>query len=132
MKTIFVNGCFDILHNGHIKLFKYAKSLGNKLIVAIDSDMKVAQDKGGGRPINSLEDRVYILESIRFIDEVHHFNTPIELENLIKIINPHILVVGSDWKGKKIIGGHYAKKIIYFDRIKQYSTTKIIDKIITN
>ena len=64
MKKVWINGCFDVLHRGHIELFEYAKSLGEKLIVGIDSDAKVKQDKGDDRPINCLEDRKYVLESI--------------------------------------------------------------------
>ena len=67
---IWTNGCFDILHRGHIELFKYAKSLGDKLIVGVDSDKKVRKDKGKGRPINNLEDRVEILRSIKYIDNI--------------------------------------------------------------
>ena len=104
MKTIFVNGCFDVLHPGHIQLFQYAKSLGDYLIVAIDSDEKVSQMKGKDRPIFCQEDRVKTLEAIRYIDVVHIFNSKEELEDLIKTINPDIMIVGSDWKGKEVVG----------------------------
>lgn len=127
MKKIWVNGCFDILHRGHYELFNYAKSLGNNLIVGIDSDKKVAQDKGPNRPYNKSEDRVYALESLRAIDKVYVFDTKDHLEWLIQTNKPDILVVGSDWKGKEIVGGKYAKKIVYFDRIGNYSTTNILE-----
>lgn len=123
---IWVNGCFDILHRGHYELFNYAKSLGSKLIVGIDSDEKVSADKGSGRPYNNLEDRVYALESLRAIDQVLVFDNKNHLERLIQITKPDILVVGSDWKGKEIIGGKYAGKIVYFNRIGNYSTTNIL------
>jgi len=126
MKTVFVNGCFDILHRGHIELFVYARSLGDRLIVAIDSDEKVQADKGATRPFNSLEDRRYVLSRLRDIDEVLDFKTAKELEDLIFSIKPDIMVVGSDWKGKSIIGGQHAGKIEYFERIEGYSTTRII------
>src|SRR6266446_2210557 len=97
---IWTNGCFDVLHRGHIELFKYAKSLGNELTVGIDSDRKVMRDKGLNRPINNLEDRIELLKSIRYIDRVVHFDSSAELEYIIAHYNPDIIVVGSDWKGK--------------------------------
>ena len=123
---IWVNGCFDILHRGHYELFNYAKSLGNSLVVGVDSDEKVAQDKGPNRPYNKLEDRVYALESLKAIDKVYVFDNKDHLEWLVQITKPDILVVGSDWKGKEIVGGQHAKEIVYFDRIGDYSTTDIL------
>ena len=123
---IWVNGCFDILHRGHFELFNYAKSLGNVLIVGVDSDEKITQDKGPDRPYNKLEDRVYALESLKAIDKVMVFDNKEHLEWLVEITKPDILVVGSDWKGKEIVGGQYAKEIVYFDRIGDYSTTDIL------
>ena len=123
---IWVNGCFDILHRGHFELFNYAKSLGNYLVVGIDSDEKVSQDKGPDRPYNNLEDRVYALESLKAIDKVMVFDNKEHLEWLVEITKPDILVVGSDWKGKEIVGGNYSKKIVYFDRIGNYSTSNIL------
>lgn len=126
-KKVWVNGCFDILHRGHYELFNYAKSLGINLTVGIDSDEKVAQDKGADRPFNKLEDRVYALESLKAIDQVWVFDTRSQLVEQIKRYSPDILVVGSDWKGKDIVGGHHAKEIVYFDRIGEYSTTNILN-----
>ena len=127
MVKVWVNGCFDVLHRGHYELFNYAKSLGDKLIIGVDTDEKVSKDKGTNRPYNLLEDRLYALKSLRAIDIVRTFNTREELIDLIKDAAPDILVVGSDWKGKEIVGGQYAKKIVYFDRIEKYSTTKILN-----
>lgn len=129
MKIVFVNGCFDILHPGHVKLFQHARNLGNKLIVATDSDERVKQMKGDSRPVNSQDDRKFILESIRYIDEVIIFNSKEELQGLVKEIRPAIMVVGSDWKGKEVIGSNYAKEVRFFDRIGDYSTTNIIESI---
>lgn len=126
MKTIFVNGCFDVIHRGHIELFKYAKSLGDFLIVAIDSDERVQQLKGLSRPFNHQHDRKMVLESIRYIDEVLFFNSEEELEKIIFKINPEFMVVGSDWRDKKVIGSQYAKALNFFDRVGSYSTTKIL------
>tara|TARA_Y100000389_G_scaffold164956_1_gene168889 strand:- start:1510 stop:1902 length:393 start_codon:yes stop_codon:yes gene_type:complete len=123
---IWVNGCFDILHRGHFELFNFAKSLGDILIVGIDDDEKVSKDKGKGRPYNKLEDRVYALESLKAIDKVMVFDNREHLEWLISSISPDIIVVGSDWKGKEIVGGDHAREIIYFDRIGNYSTTDIL------
>ena len=123
---IWVNGCFDILHRGHFELFNYAKSLGNVLVVGVDSDEKITQDKGPDRPYNKLKDRVYALESLKAIDKVMVFDNKEHLEWLVEITKPDILVVGSDWKGKEIVGGQYAKEIVYFDRIGDYSTTDIL------
>ena len=126
MKTVWVNGCFDILHRGHFELFNYAKSLGDRLIVGVDTDEKVAKDKGPDRPYNNIDDRVYALNSLQAIDLTYIFNSREELIQLIKQTSPDILVVGSDWKGKEIVGGVYAKEIVYFNRIKNYSTTNIL------
>ena len=128
MKKVWTNGCFDILHRGHIELFKYAKSLGDRLVVGIDSDDKVKKDKGEERPINCVKDRKYILESIKYIDEVLVFNSPKELENLIKQTKPDIMVIGSDWKNKKVVGDEYTKQLLFFERIGNYSTTNILEK----
>ena len=124
---IWVNGCFDILHRGHFELFNYAKSLGDFLVVGVDTDEKVAQDKGPNRPYNKLEDRVYALESLKAIDKVYVFDSRERLKDLIKLSKPDFLVVGSDWKGKEVVGGQYAKEIVYFDRMGNYSTTNILN-----
>ena len=124
---VWTNGCFDILHRGHIELFKYAKSLGDELIVGIDSDEKVKKDKGKFRPINTMRDRKFILESIKYIDKVITFNSTQGLEDAIETILPNIMVIGSDWKGKTVIGQQYTDKLIFFDRIGDYSTTNILN-----
>ena len=93
---IWVNGCFDILHRGHFELFNYAKSLGDHLVVGIDSDEKISQDKGPDRPYNKLDDRVYALESLKAIDKVMVFDNKDHLEWLVEITKPDILVVLGD------------------------------------
>tara|TARA_R110002020_G_scaffold259538_1_gene473467 strand:+ start:2629 stop:3015 length:387 start_codon:yes stop_codon:yes gene_type:complete len=125
---IWTNGCFDILHRGHIELFRYAKSLGDELIVGIDTDKKVKKDKGKGRPINSLNDRIMMLNSLIYVDKVIPFDSTSELEKTIKWIHPSIMVIGADWKGKDVIGKKHADKLIFFDRVDDYSTTKILEK----
>ena len=126
MVKVWVNGCFDVLHRGHYELFNYAKSLGDKLAVGIDSDEKVSKDKGTNRPFNNINDRVYALQSLKAVNEVYVFNSRKELEDLIENYQPDYLVVGSDWKDKDVVGGHFAKKIVYFNRIEGYSTTNIL------
>ena len=125
---IWTNGCFDILHRGHIELFRYAKSLGDELIVGIDTDKKVKKDKGKGRPINSLNDRIMMLNSLIYVDKVIPFDSTSELEKTIKWIHPSIMVIGADWRGKDVIGKKHADKLIFFDRVDDYSTTKILEK----
>ena len=126
MKVVWTNGCFDVLHRGHIEMLKYAKSLGDKLIVGLDTDEKVKLSKGESRPFNNLEDRQMVVNSIRYVDETISFDSQNELENLIKTIKPDILVVGSDWEGKYVVGSQYAKELKFFPRIGEYSTTKIL------
>ena len=130
MKKVFINGCFDILHRGHIEMFKYGCSLGEKLVVAIDSDERVKKLKGSDRPFNCLEDRMFVLSSIKYIDEVLSFYSDEELVRAIKEIGPNIMIVGGDWKGKPVIGSEYALEVKYFDRIKKYSTTKILQRLV--
>ena len=128
-KTIFTNGCFDILHPGHIELFKVGKSLGDKLIVAIDSDEKVKKDKGSTRPINNQHFRKSMLESIRYIDLVLIFNTREELEQLIELYAPDTLLIGGDWRGREVVGEKYAKEVKFFNRVGNYSTTRVLQSI---
>ena len=130
MKKVFVNGTFDIIHRGHIELLNFAKSYGDFLIVGIDSDERVRQLKGPTRPIHNQEDRKFLLENLKAVDRVLIFNTEEELIELVKIIEPDIMVVGSDYKNKTVIGSEYAKQLLFFDRIDEYSSTKIIQGII--
>ena len=126
--TVFINGCFDVLHRGHIELFKYAKSLGSFLVVAIDSDKRVKSMKGESRPINNQQDRKFFLESIQFIDKVVIFDSDARLRDFVCFFQPDCMVVGSDYKDKNVIGSEYAKELIFFDRIGDYSTTNILRK----
>ena len=128
--NIFVNGTFDILHRGHLELLNYAKSLGDYLCVGIDTDERVREKKGPTRPIHNQEERKFFLENLKAVDEVKLFSSDEELEGLVKSFKPDIMVVGSDWKDKSVIGSYYAAKLIFFDRIGDYATTKTIQDII--
>ncbi len=125
--SIRTDGCIDVLHRGHIELSKYARSLGDELIVGVDTDSKVKKDKGVDRPFNTLADRMAVLNSLIYVDKVIPFDTTDELKDTIKWLKPHIMVIGSDWKGKDVIGRRYAEKVIFFDRISGYSTTMILE-----
>ena len=129
-KTVFVNGTFDVLHRGHLDLLNYAKSLGEYVVVGIDSDERVKQMKGSTRPINRLMDRAHMLANLKSVDEVRFFGNDKELENLVKDVKPDIMVVGSDWKGKSVIGSYWAADLHFFDRVGDYATTKTIQSII--
>lgn len=125
---IFVNGTFDIVHVGHIELLNFAKQLGTKLIVAIDSDDRVKKLKGQSRPINNGSERKFLLENLKAVDEVKIFSTDEELISIISTCD--IMVKGSDYIDKPIVGQNVCKQIIFFDRINGYSTTEKIQSII--
>lgn len=127
IKVVFVNGTFDVLHPAHIDLLRYAALQGNRLIVGIDYDSRVKEKKGPTRPFFTFNDRRYMLESLRYVDEVYGFASDEELENLIKTFTPDIMVVGSDWKDKKVIGSQFAKELRFFERQNEYSTTRILN-----
>ena len=129
-KSVFVNGTFDVLHLGHLALLNYAKSLGDKLFVAIDSDERVRQLKGLTRPIYDVYQRKVMLLNLKAVDEVEIFSSDEELEMWIKQISPSIMVVGSDWRNKTVIGSQFAKRLEFFERIDEYSSTKTIQDII--
>ncbi len=122
---VWVNGTFDVLHIGHIKLLEFASTLG-KVRVGIDTDDRVKRLKGENRPINKLKDRLEFLNSIKYVDSVVDFSTDEELIKRIKEWNSEYLVIGSDYKDKNIIGSDLTK-VIFFDRIEDFSTTKIIN-----
>ena len=129
MIRVVVNGTFDIVHTGHIKLLNYAKSLGDYLVVCIDSDRRVSELKGPSRPVNSVLDRKFLLENLKSVDQVWVFDTDEELEYQIMNYAPHYMVKGGDYKGLPYIGQKFCKETVYYDRIEEYSTTKIIQSI---
>ena len=129
-KKVFVNGTFDLLHRGHIELLNYAQTQGGHVCVGIDTDDRVREKKGPTRPIHNQEERKFFLESLKAVDEVRFFSNDRELENMVKSVKPDVMVVGSDWKGKSVIGSYWAADLKFFDRIEDYATTKTIQGII--
>lgn len=131
-KIVFTNGCFDIIHPGHIDLLRRAREMGTKLIVGINSDDSVKKIKGSPRPFFTQNDRAAILESLKFVDEVRVFNetTP---EKLIKEIKPDVLVKGGDWKTNEIIGADFVQKnggeVFSIPLVDNYSSSSIVEKI---
>jgi D-beta-D-heptose 7-phosphate kinase/D-beta-D-heptose 1-phosphate adenosyltransferase len=130
MKKIVVNGTFDLIHPGHIHLINYAKSLGDFLLVLIDTDRRVRKLKGDQRPIQNQETRKLILENLKSVDKVILFDSDEELIEHLKLYQADIMVKGSDYQDKSIIGYQYCKNIIFFERIIEYSTTNTVKKII--
>lgn len=127
--NIIVNGTFDILHRGHIELLEYAKSLGDRLLVCIDSDRRVKELKGDTRPVNNQYDRAYMLTALKCVDLVWTFDSAEELIDQIKLFKPDIMVKGSDYRGKPIVGEHLIKEMKFYDLVSEYSTTNIIQRI---
>jgi len=129
---VFTNGCFDLLHIGHIELLKYAKGLGDYLVVGINSDNSVKKLKGENRPINNEHTRKLILESIRYVDEVIIFDEQTPLE-LIKKIQPQLIVKGGDYKKEDVVGHEFEKlgllEVKIFNYIENNSTTLTIKRI---
>ena len=130
MTTVIVNGTFDILHPGHIAMLNTARSLGNYLIVCIDTDRRVKELKGQNRPINNQNIRKIMLSNLKAVDIVELFDSKEELIDLIKLYKPDVMVKGSDYKGRSVIGETYVPEVFYYDRIDEYSTTKTIQDII--
>jgi len=126
-RVIFTNGCFDILHRMHIELLKFCKSRGDYVIVGLNSDASVKALKGDKRPINKEDDRKYVLESLKFVDEVIIFEeeTPF---NLVKELRPDEIVKGGDYKVKDIAGHEFAP-VVLFNYNNSYSTTKALEKL---
>ena len=127
-RVVFTNGCFDILHVGHVKYLQIAKSFGDVLIVGLNSDASVSRLKGPSRPVNMVEDRAYLLAALEAVDFVVPFeeDTPYEL---IKMIAPDVLVKGGDYEGKKVVGTEFARELKLVEFVDGKSTTKTIEKI---
>jgi len=116
MEKVWVNGTFDVLHIGHIKLLEYASTLGNG----------VKEKKGNSRPYNSLEDRIEFMNSIKYVNSVVSFSSDEELRSCIEEWQPDVFVIGDDYIDKPIIGGALAKEIKFFTKVNGISTSKIL------
>lgn len=123
---VWVNGTFDILHIGHIKLLEFASQFGY-LRVGIDTDKRVKELKGEDRPFNTQDDRKKMLESIKFVDEVVLFDSREELIENVKNFSPDIMVIGDDYKEQIVYGSEHTKKLVFFEKIPNYSSTKILN-----
>ena len=127
MSVVFTNGCFDILHRGHIELLKYCKSIGDRVVVGLNSDSSVKQLKGPERPFFSEEDRKFMLQSCKYVDEVVLFEEPTPF-HLINSLRPDVVVKGGDYKPQEVVGyGMCEVKIFNF--INGYSTTNIMERV---
>ena len=130
MTRVVVNGTFDIIHLGHLRLLDYARSLPNSYVLVLaDSDRRIKQLKGNGRPINTEYERCSLLFALKSVDRVETFDSDEELIKLIKDFEPDVMVKGSDYRGKPIIGAEYCKEIKFYDRLGNYSTTNKIQDI---
>ncbi len=131
-KVVFTNGCFDILHVGHVRYLANARSLGDRLVVAVNADASVRRLKGPDRPVNSQKDRAEVLASLASVDYVAVFmeDTP---EKTIKVLRPDWLVKGGDWKKKDIVGSDfvesYGGKVRSLPFVEGRSTTGIFEKV---
>ncbi len=125
MKKVFTNGCFDILHRGHFELLKYCKSLGDWVIVGLNSDSSVKRIKDSSRPYNKEEDRLFMLQGCKYVDEVilFHEDTPLEL---IERLAPSFIVKGGDYSVEDV-AGHKIAEVKIFNYIEGYSTTRILE-----
>ena len=126
MKKVWINGCFDVLHHAHFKMIEFASTFGDLLVIGIDSDKRVKELKGDDRPFHSEEERKYNLERIKGVNKVVIFDSALTLEEMIKSYEPDVFVIGSDYKNKPIVGEQYSKSIVYFNRMEDFSTTKIL------
>ena len=125
--TIWVNGSFDVLHAGHIELFKYARSVGDRLVVGTDTDERIRELKGNTRPINQQIHRLSMLNAIKYIDQVVTFGSLEEQITRMKESGAKTLVIGSDYKGKPVVGKDFME-VVFFERVDGLSTTNIVER----
>jgi rfaE bifunctional protein nucleotidyltransferase chain/domain len=135
LKIVFTNGCFDVLHPGHLQYLKKAHNLGEILVVGLNSDKSIRRIKGKDRPINNFEFRSSMLSYFQFIDFIVEFDedTPIDL---IRRVRPNVLVKGSDYQNKEVIGSDLVKEsggeVVFLDYLEGYSSTSVINRILNS
>jgi rfaE bifunctional protein nucleotidyltransferase chain/domain len=130
MCKVFVNGSFDVLHTGHLDMLDFAGSLGATLLVALDTDRRIGYNKGAQRPFNNLETRMRLMAMLKPVTGVVSFDTDEDLVNIIRKYQPDVMVKGSDWRGKEILGEQYCKRIHFYERTNGESTTKTLEDFI--
>ena len=134
-EIVWINGTFDVLHMGHVKLFQKAHEIASdefrsfswKIVVGVDTDERIREAKGVGRPVNTLKNRMEFLHAIRWVDEVYAFHSDDTLRDLIKVHAPKYMIIGDDYRNKPIIGSEYIKEIIYVPRYEGLSSSAIIN-----
>jgi D-beta-D-heptose 7-phosphate kinase/D-beta-D-heptose 1-phosphate adenosyltransferase len=131
-RIVWVNGCFDVLHLGHLKLLEFAKNQGDLLYVGLDADHRIKEAKGKDRPYNNWETRCEMMRAIRWVDDVSMFDTDYQLERLIEKYKPYTMVIGEEYKEKRIIGSQFCEKITFFPNYNNLSTTNFIENINKN
>tara|TARA_R100000231_G_scaffold139607_1_gene121573 strand:- start:1843 stop:2244 length:402 start_codon:yes stop_codon:yes gene_type:complete len=130
MKKIFVNGAFDVVHSGHLDLLDFARGLGTHLLVAIDTDRRIEYNKGKGRPFNNLKNRKQLIAMLKPVTSVVTFDTDNDLLAILQRYKPDVMVKGSDWRGKEIIGEEYCKEVVFYERVNEESSTKILKSFV--
>ncbi len=132
-KIVFTNGCFDVLHVGHVRYLKQARSLGDALVVGLNADASVRRLKGPGRPVNGQKERAEVLSALESVDYVTFFSEAAP-EKLIRALRPDVLVKGGDWKKKDIVGGDFVEstggQVRSLPFVKGFSTTGTLKKIL--
>ena len=131
--VVFTNGCFDLLHAGHVDLLRRAKNLGRTLVVGLNSDASVRRLKGAARPVTPLEQRAYVLSGLECVDAIISFEEDTPL-NLILAVRPQVLIKGGDWPTERIVGARevesWGGKVLSLDLLPGFSTTAIIERIL--
>jgi len=131
-RVVFANGCFDLLHIGHVTLLDRARRLGGALVVAVNSDRSVRGFKGPGRPVNSERDRAAVLAALACVDYVTVFDEPTPLE-LIRLLKPDVLAKGADWAREEIVGRaeveRHGGRVVRIRLMRGYSTTRLLERL---